>query len=337
MKFRAIVMHLNDPELYPSYEDALKRVASRLNAFTVRAVLTKPSDNVDLELVSVYAGEGIKGFERARELLEKGYFTSVSIGKDPSTAPLEYAATFILRIAKELGPEYNVRFSIATGEPYEGPYFPATKTNNFGISASLLYPSDLYDTLREAEEPNVAVRHVMSTIFSEAEKKLTELLREEGIPYLGIDFSLSPWMEESAALAISLMARSDFLSPGTPSAILELNKSISSAVSGRKAIGFNEVMLPMAEDNVLREMALSGQLTVKDLAYLTPYCVAGLDMVALPLDVNLKDVAKLISDVMAASYVKNRVLGVRILLIDGKEGDEVNLEMFGNVPIMRLG
>ena len=51
MKFRAIVMHLNDPELYPSYEDALKRIASRLNAFTVRAVLTKPSDDVDLELV----------------------------------------------------------------------------------------------------------------------------------------------------------------------------------------------------------------------------------------------------------------------------------------------
>ncbi len=339
MKFRAIVLHVKDSEDYASYSDSLRRVANRLDAFTLRAVLREPSDEVDLELKAVYAGEGSKAFDKAWDLLSKGYFTSVSLGSDPYSAPLNHAAEFIARISEELGPEYNTMLAITTGTPPEGPYFPATRANGLGISASLLYPSDLYGALYEAEEPDAVIRHVMSLIFQQAEESLLQAMEEDGgdLPYLGIDFSLSPWMEESSAKVISLVARAPFLAPGTASAILEVNRAIREVSMGLKSIGFGEVMLPMAEDDLLKEMVLEGTLTARDLVSLTPYCVTGLDMVALPLSTPVRELAKLIGDVLAASSVKRNVLGVRIILVDAEPGEEVELGRFGKVPVMSLG
>ncbi len=338
MKFRAVVLHITDPEYYTSYSDALQKISNRLNAFTSRVVLRKPLDDVDVELKAVYSGEGINGLNTAWELLNKGYFTSVSLGKSLYGQVLDQAVDLIYRTAEELGPEFNVRLAFSSGEPPEGPYFPATMSSSFGMSASLLYPSDLYKFLQDSEEPSAALRQIMSILFQKAEKDVLLTLREEEekIPYIGMDFSLSPWMEESAAKVVSMVSKAPFMASGTASAILEINRAIMNSSYNLKYTGFNEIMLPMAEDNLLKEMAYKGLLTARDLSYLTPYCVAGLDMVVLPLSTPRKEVAKLIEDVLAASWVKRKVLGIRIILVDAEPGEMVDLKMFGKIPIMKL-
>ncbi len=337
MKFRAVVLHVTDPESYSSYSDVLLRIANRLNASTSRVVLREPSDDVDVELKAVYAGEGIKGLNKAWELIKQGYFTSFSIGREPPSSLISQAVDLIYRISEEMGPEFNVMFALSSGEPSEGPYFPVTKSSSFGMSASLLYPSDLYGFLKDLEEPSGSLRQIMTILFQEAEKELILALEDEGgIPYIGIDFSLSPWMEESSAKVVSMVSKSPFMEAGTASAILEINKAISDSSYNLKYTGFNEIMLPMAEDNLLKEMAYRGLLTARNLAYLTPYCVAGLDMVVLPLSTPRKEIAKLIRDVLAASQVKEKIIGVRIVMVDAKPGEMVDLKMFGKVPVMKL-
>ncbi len=333
MRFRAVTLHVRDQEEYESYSDLLDKLHRKLNAFTKRVVMTEPID-VKEELKAVYAGKDPDGFERAYQLLEEGYFTSINMGDDPFRANLVYAAEFLLRVSEDLGPEANTMIALTSGEPYETPYFPATRGGSFGISASLLYPSDLYGALYEAEEPEMTLRSVVKVIFRQAQEEIMEEIRGE-ISYLGIDFSLSPWMEESVAKVISLLARAEFLEPGTVSAILEMNRIIEEGTQGLKALGFNEVMLPMAEDSLLMEMVSKGSLRVRDLLYMSSYCVTGLDMVVLP-KVEVRTLAKLIGDVLASGRVKNRVVGLRLIPVDEKPGEVVKLGMFGEVPVMDL-
>lgn len=335
MKFRAVTLHLRDPEEYLSYSDLLRKVSSRLDSFTMRVVSPEPSDLLDLDLKAVYSGKGLKGLDRAWDLLKNGYFTSISLGTDPYEAHLSYAASFIRRVSYDLGPEYGTMLALTSTEPPEGPYFPASRSSSFGFSASLLYPSDLYGALYEAEEPNMTIRHVISLIFSEALERLKGAVGGEA-PVLGMDYSLSPWMEESVANVVSLMARAPFLAPGTATSLLELNRAIAESSEGLKPIGFNEVMLPMAEDNLLKEMALKGSLTARDLVSLTPYCITGLDMVILPESTSDRELAALIGDVLSSSYIKKKILGVRIILVDGNPGEEVELGRFGRVPVMKV-
>lgn len=338
MKFRAVALHLPDPEAYASYSDYLLKVSRELDSLSARVVLSEPSDEVELELKAVHAGAGASAFRRAWELLEGGYFTSVSIAPDCSSAELYRAAEFLFRVSLDLGPEYATMFALSIGEAPEGPYFPITRANSFGISFSLLYPSDLYGPLSEAEEPNAVLSHALSIVFRDAYSKVGETLSDLGdsVPFLGIDFSLSPWMEESAAKVVSLLARSPFMGPGTAAALREFNISLNEASEGMRKLGFNEVMLPMAEDDLLKEGALSLELKARDLAMLTPYCLAGLDMVVLPLSIRRSELAKLIADLIASGCVKGKTLGLRIILADAKPGEEIELGRFGKVPVMML-
>lgn len=336
MIFRAVTLHLRDPELYSSYSDYLIKLSSKLNSLSSRVVLSRAYDEVDLDLKAVYSGEGSEAFGIAWDLLREGYFTSISLGNDSSE--IYRASDFLFRISEGLGPEYATMFALGSSEPLETPYFPLTKSENFGLSFSLLYPSDLYGALTEAEEPDLTLRYALSRVFREAVHRVEGAIEElgEAIPILGIDFSLSPWMEESAAKVVSLIARSPFLGPGTSSALLEINEAIMESSEGMRRTGFNEIMLPMAEDDLLKELSLKLEMRARDLALLTPYCLAGLDMVVLPLSVGRGDVAKLIRDVIASSRVKNRTIGLRMILVDAEPGEQVELKRFGKVPVMML-
>ncbi len=333
MKFRAVTLHVRSEEEYESYSDLLDRLYRKLDAFTKRVVMVEPI-NVKEELKAVHAGLDPEGFELAYELLREGYFTSVNMGDNPYGANLMYAAEFLHKISEELGPEANTMFALTSGVPYETPYFPATKGGSFGISASLLYPSELYGALYEAEEPEMTLRSVLKFLFVQAEQQILEELGGEA-PFLGIDYSLSPWMEKSSARVISLLARTDFLEPGTASAILEMNEIIRESVEGLKSTGFNEVMLPVAEDNLLMDLALQGKLRARDLAYLSSYCVTGMDMVVIPFG-DVTKLAKIIGDVLSSGKIKGKVVGIRIIPVDERPGEKVGLGRFGEVPVMEL-
>jgi len=101
-----------------------------------------------------------------------------------------------------------------------------------------------------------------------------------------------------------------------------------------KTRGFNEVMLPVGEDSTLKRLVLEDRITLSTLVSLISVCVVGLDMVALPLSTDPKILAKVLRDIAAIVSSKGRTAGIRIILVDGRPGDEVELGQFGKVPIM---
>jgi len=100
-----------------------------------------------------------------------------------------------------------------------------------------------------------------------------------------------------------------------------------------KAVGFNEVMLPLAEDNCLKKRAKEGKLRLYDLISYIPICAVGLDMVPIPADISDEELLRILKDVEVMSSIKGRTVGVRVILASSKPGDEIELRRFGKVPI----
>ncbi|MEM2158461.1 MAG: DUF711 family protein, partial [Sulfolobales archaeon] len=161
------------------------------------------------------------------------------------------------------------------------------------------------------------------------------LSEEAGLKLLGIDYSISPWESESVVELVESLSGVKFAYPGSGWAVKELNRLINCVTEevGIRALGFNEVMLPVAEDDLLKERVAEGSVTLRDLTYLSTYCLVGVDMVVLKEDLNM--IKGIISDVFTASLIKNRTIGVRLIPVGIPEGSYVSLKRFGRVPVIK--
>lgn len=224
------------------------------------------------------------------------------------------------------------QFAIVFGTWPETPYFPATANagNVLGLSASLRYADALSRCLREKKMAP------LYAIVNELEGKVRALSDSLSIPFLGLDLSLSPWLieEESVGGLVEWVVGGKIGSPGTFSAIHFLNEII--AELGRsvasKTIGFNEVMLSVAEDLVLSTRAGEGALTLRDLISYSLVCAVGLDMAALPREVSIEKVGR---DVLTAWKVKGRTVVMRVIPSDLPPGAQVTLRRFGKTYALK--
>ena len=238
------------------------------------------------------------------------------------------AVNILREIARDLGVEATARLAFSIGAPIETPYYPLSVPLRSGVTIALRY-SDLLASTPLSEWVDAAsgfLRRVESTVKDAAER--------HGVSYLGIDASLSPWMRESVVPIIERVLKLPFPSAGSAWAIRHINELIATAVrrAGVRSVGFNELMLPVGEDHKLLELAGEGKIRLRDLTYLAAYCVAGIDMVAVPDDPAL--LASVMLDALAAYDVKGRVVGVRVLPdVDG--AGFIETKMFGRIPVIR--
>ena len=233
----------------------------------------------------------------------------------------------VLSLWRSLGEDALTRVAVSFGGFIETPYFPLATARRLGFATALRY----VDLLRGADVSRW--RGLLATYLSRVNEELELVGEESGIDYLGIDASLSPWMDESVAELIELLSGDRFPSVGSAWAIRSVNDLIRSAIgeAGVRGLGFNEVMLPVGEDNVLKERVREGRLRLRDLTYLAAYCVAGVDMVAVRANEGL--ISRVVMDLEAAYRVKGGVVGLRLIPVGGGVR-EVRLGVFGSVPII---
>jgi len=241
------------------------------------------------------------------------------------------AARLLKRIAESGGPLDCARFAFSCGDQPGTAYFPDTASVRNGLTLSLRYVRETQDILKS--EGGNKEEQVISLLRGVEEEAISASKRSS-LEYLGMDCSLSPWMEESAAGLIESILGAEFGELGTYQAIFALNRLISRTSTKLRSLGFNEVMLPVAEDSKLKELALNGRITLSTLISLISVCVAGLDMVVLPLSTSISTLGKILQDVSSIANSKNRPVGIRLVLADGKPGDEIEMGQFGKVAIM---
>ena len=228
-------------------------------------------------------------------------------------------------------PGAYTRIAAVLGSPILTPYFPATLNTGraYGFMAAFRY-AELALSVAEGKS---SIEWLIESLRAVA-GKLERLAECAGLDLLGIDYSLSPWMEESVAKIIETVAGSPLGSLGVFHGILQVNRLIEtiSAKTGVKPLGYNEAMLAVAEDNLLDQRVKEGRVRLRDLVAYSVFCVAGLDMVAVP--AGLVDPHKLARDLWAVYHVKKRSLGVRVIPVKAEPGTEIMLEKFGATTVV---
>jgi len=241
------------------------------------------------------------------------------------------AARLLKFIAEEAGSLSCARFAFSCGDQPGTPYFPDTASDTVGFTLSMRYVREVRDIF---EKEKGMEKEEIALLLKQVEAEAIAASEHSSLKYAGMDCSLSPWMEESAADLVSTLLKGEFGSPGTHHAVFLVNRTIRDASKNVRTRGFNEVMLPVGEDSTLKRLALEGRITLSTLVSLISVCVAGLDMVALPLSTDPKALAKVLRDIAAIVSSKGRAAGIRMILADGKPGDEVELGQFGKIPVM---
>jgi uncharacterized protein (UPF0210 family) len=247
----------------------------------------------------------------------------------PTTDLIDNVTNLYSKLIKSIDVNDFTRLGISIPDYIVTPYFPLATTYDEGISVALRYVDLFYRYVRGDEEPLIKFILNISRLVS-------ELAGRVGMKFLGFDYSLSPWLSESVVGIIEYLSGIKFAYPGSGYAVKKLNELISrlSSTLGISNVGFNEVMLPVAEDDLLKERVAEGSVTLKDLTYLCSYCLVGVDMVVLRDDVNL--IKGVVKDVFTSSVIKGRVIGVRLIPTNASEGSEVLLKRFGKVPVIKV-
>lgn len=251
--------------------------------------------------------------------------------RTPSTGDLEPAAETVLRVSRA-DPLAAARLAIdLQGSGLLTPYFPMSSNTagREGVALALLYTDKIMEGLLTGSlEPSI--RETLKW----AEGIGARIASTIGVEFFGVDASPSPWMDESVARAVETISGVPVPEPGTLTGLRSLNEAVWSAASSVKTTGFNEAMLAVAEDNVLKERVLEGRLRARDLVSLTAGCVAGVDMVVLPGETPRNVVKGLLADQKTMAHIKGRPLGSRLIVYEGaRPGDKVELGFFGTVPV----
>lgn len=205
-------------------------------------------------------------------------------------------------------------------ESFCTPYFPDSSSRGVrSIGLSFLYPDML-----EANDISA-----LSNSIRDAFRLFNNIAQviENSIGYpVSIDYSLSPWMEKSVVKILESLGYS-LLEPGFNYILHVINNLIQEHYDPRRAIGFNEVMLPYAEDSLLIKYGGMGLIRARDFLRYASTCVAGVDMIIVPS--SIEKLARLVMDTYSLGLVKSKPIALRAIPVNNKPGEKISLGKFG--------
>jgi uncharacterized protein len=223
----------------------------------------------------------------------------------------------------------NLRFGAIACCPSGIPFFPAAYHS--GSQPTIGLALEAADLAVDAFASAYTSAHAERALTTLVEKTVLPLERvgralesELGVRYLGADLSLAPFptTDRSIAHALELLTQNPIGSAGTLYAAALVTRAVRSARV--QQCGFNGLMLPVLEDNVLARRAGERRFSLTDLLIYSCVCGTGLDTVPLPGDTPAEVLAAIIRDVSALSVALRKPLTARLFPIPGKvAGDAV--------------
>ena len=236
------------------------------------------------------------------------------------------------------GGEGNFRFCATAFCPPGTPFFPAgyhrgTPAFAIGLESPGILDAALNEAeaLADADEPGhyaqieTVMRSRLNAALVGVETDARAIAADFGRMYLGIDTSPAPGLEMSIGGVIERLIGAPFGSPATLSACSMLTNVLQGL--DVKTCGYSGLMLPVIEDRVLAQRAAEGRYGISELLLYSSVCGTGLDVVPLPGDATVDELAATIGDVASLALRYRKPLSARLFPIPGKEaGDEVTFE-----------
>jgi uncharacterized protein (UPF0210 family) len=235
------------------------------------------------------------------------------------------AAEAIHAIAADTpGGEGNFRFAATAHIPPGTPFFPAAWFDaGHAFAVGLESPNLLTQAFRgvpDMARATVRLTEALDAAMAPIAKTGRDLAQAAGWQYLGIDASPAPGLDASIGEAIETLTGAPFGSPATLAgcaAITDVLKSLTV-----QTCGYSGLMLPVLEDPVLAQRAAEGRYGVSELLLYSSVCGTGLDVVPLPGDTSVDELAATITDVAALSAKYRKPLSARLFPAPGKKAGE---------------
>ena len=161
-----------------------------------------------------------------------------------------------------------------------------------------------------------------------------------GVPFGIVDLSLAPTpaVGDSVAHILEAMGLETCGTHGTTAALALLNDAVKKGgvMASSNVGGLSGAFIPVSEDAGMIDAAVDGTLTLTKLEAMTSVCSVGLDMIAVPGDIEASTISAIIADEMAIGMVNNKTTAVRLIPALGlKEGDMLEFGgLFGSAPVM---
>jgi uncharacterized protein (UPF0210 family) len=309
----------------PIFYDEIEEETKQLEEFTDRFAINLGQISSDYDKLEDIIKEIASDGMYASILLERSdWETAIKISKALHSLVLSY-------------PVYGTNIGINTlnKKYFVTPYYPLASAipGKISVSTALTYPNYLRDSF--IKNGFNGLKDAIYQAGKVAEDLGNYVANHLNIGYEGVDLSVSPWMEESSLGLVEMVSSTRMPKPGFANGLRKVNESIIEVSEKIKTTGFNEVMLPVAEDSKLKARVSEGEVKARDLVMYSGVCLAGLDLAVVPSDIN--GVAGLILDTSAYARTKNRVLGVRIIPVDSVDpGDKIDLGKFGETPVIGI-
>ncbi len=226
----------------------------------------------------------------------------------------------------------NLYFTALANCPPGSPFFPVAYHDGGPPTFALaIEGADLALGAMAGASSLAEARQRLVAAIEEAAQGLVTAARaladEQGIAFLGLDFSLAPYPDEARSLAGALEAL------GLP--WLGASGSLFAAAFIAEAIGradfprcgFSGLMLPVLEDSVLAARAAEGRVGLSDLLSYAAVCGVGLDTVPLAGDISAEALAAILLDVAALALRLDKPLTARLMPLPGLQaGDPVHFD-----------
>ncbi len=170
------------------------------------------------------------------------------------------------------------------------------------------------------------------------------LNQRTGIPvtFGVVDLSLAPTPTEGDSVGEILrsMGLEDVGASGSTAALAMLTESVKKGgvMAASRVGGLSGAFTPVSEDRVLAEAVARGNLTIGKLEAMTAVCSVGLDMIALPGDTPVENLAAIMLDEFSIGIVNDKTTACRLIPVTGKNvGDTAEWGgLLGSAPVIAL-
>lgn len=216
-------------------------------------------------------------------------------------------------------------FAAAAFVPPDTPFYPVSyhlgTTRAFGVALqSANVVAEAFASAGGPAKARGALARALGEHAKIVEAVARKIEKETGWNYVGLDLSPAPLKEVSIGDAIEKLTGVKVGSSGTLTAAATITAALGDIPV--KRAGYSGLMLPVLEDSVLAERWSEGTLSLDALLAYSAVCGTGLDVVPLPGEVSVEQLARIIGDVASLSVKWHKPLSARLLPVAGKEAGE---------------
>jgi len=293
----------------------------------------------DQKRISKLSFHIVKNFENA--------FVNFIVANDNKVSPSAAIVTseLITNISKISRNGFdNFRIGISLNPSLYTPFFPFSYSDTDHSFSIAMEITERFLTIVKENNNLESINKKVSKEIGKELKRIDNFSKKfDNFEYKGIDASLAPFPDKLVSVIDILhhLGLDEIGVSGTffyTSVLTDIIKNMLKK-NKIKSVGFNGVMYSLLEDHLLCKANNRKMLSINQFIAYSTMCGCGIDMVPVPGNILVEELASIIMDTAAVSLKLNKPLGVRVLPIPNKdmnEYTEFDMDFLTNTRVLNL-